>query len=168
MTPFPINWMIYSYDDGVQYLSYYKILIILFIVYNFYNYYMRCRMPMLVYKPINDDGTKNDLVSKSGLDKLRFMPVFWYSSPLAQSFMFNRLQAAESFLDFEDEVIQLSDKGRLCLSWNYDPKRPKKGIVIVVTAVVGSTKRPYNENPAYEAIQNGFNVVVFNFRGGNG
>ena len=139
MTPFPINSMIYSYENGVEYLLFYKILMILILVYILYNYYLRCRMPVLIYKPFNADGSKNNLFSESGLDKLRFMPVFWYSSPLAQSYVFNRLQMTKSYLDFEDEIIPLSDGGRLCLSWNYDPKRPKKGIVVIVTAVIGST-----------------------------
>ena len=43
-----------------------------------------------------------------------------------------------------------------------------KAIVIILTGLAGSTSKWYNVNPASEAVQNGFNTVVFNLRGGNG
>ena len=124
-------------------------------------------MPVLVYKVFNDDGSKNDLLSKSKLDWLRFMPTFLYSSGLAQNVAFNKLQSSKASVDFEDEIIPLSDGGRICLSWNYDPERTKKGLVIIWTGLAGSTSKMYNVNSAFEAIQKGFNAVVFNLRGGN-
>ena len=88
-------------------------------------------MPVLVYKVFNDDGSENDLLSKSKLDRLRFMPTFFYSSGLAQNVAFNKLQSSKASVDFEDEIIPLSDGGRICLSWNYDSERTKKGLVII-------------------------------------
>ena len=123
-------------------------------------------MPVLIYKQFNEDGTKNDLFHKSGLDRLRFMPVFFYSSGFAQNFAFN-MHKDNVYLDFEDELITLQDGGHTYLSWNYDSNRTKKGIVIIVPGIVGDSTRMYIVNTAIEAKQNGFNSVVVNHRGGN-
>ena len=81
-----LDWILYStQSDGSKSISYTKLPIILISAYMLYNYYLRCRAPILVFKQLNDDGSKNDVLTKSGIDTLRYWPVFFYSSGFLQS-----------------------------------------------------------------------------------
>ena len=88
--------------------SYKRMLASGYLLYLLCNYSLKCRMPDLYYKTLNNDGTRNDLLAKSGIGRLRYTPVFFYSSPLAQIAVFQLLQSLlKNNVEFEDEFISL-------------------------------------------------------------
>jgi predicted alpha/beta-fold hydrolase len=98
----------------------------------------------------------------------------YYPTPYLAHGMLQALYGAnttecDSNLQFSEETLDLPCGGKIGLHWgslsNKQPAEKKNVVVIVLPGLTASAREPYVKNMASEALENGYEVVVYHNRG---
>lgn len=101
-----------------------------------------------------------------------FFPTIYLGTGGLQAFFGGKSKYHDPNIEFDKEIIDLPDKAVIALHWGrflkpkeHTPKHKKDAIVILVPGLTASSNEPYIRNISTEALENGYQVVVYHQRG---